>query len=54
MTYLEQKRAQAQKMYQEEQKYWAEHAEEFKKCVERHRPYLLVVCRPHGADQSTG
>lgn len=33
MTYLEQKRAQAQKMYQEEQKYWAEHSEEFKKWV---------------------
>jgi import inner membrane translocase subunit TIM50 len=31
MTYLDQKRAQAQKMYQEEQKYWAENAEEFKK-----------------------
>lgn len=33
MTYLEQKRAQAQKMYQEEQKYWADNAEEFKKWV---------------------
>lgn len=33
MTYLDQKRAQAQKMYQEEQKYWAENAEEFKKYV---------------------
>lgn len=32
MTYLEQKRAQAQRIYQEEQKYWADHAEEFKKC----------------------
>jgi import inner membrane translocase subunit TIM50 len=31
MTYLDQKRAQAQKMYQEEQKYWAENAEDFKK-----------------------
>ncbi|OCF72346.1 mitochondrial import inner membrane translocase subunit TIM50 [Kwoniella mangroviensis CBS 8886] len=34
MTYLEQKRAQAQKIYQEEQKYWAEHADEFKKLIE--------------------
>jgi len=31
MTYLDQKRAQAQKMYEEEQKYWRENAEEFKK-----------------------
>jgi import inner membrane translocase subunit TIM50 len=34
MTYLDQKRAQAQAMYKEEQKYWAEHAEEFKKFVQ--------------------
>jgi len=33
MTYLDQKRAQAQKMYEEEQKYWRENAEEFKKYV---------------------
>jgi hypothetical protein len=34
MTYLEQKRAQAQRIYQEEQKYWADHADEFKKSVD--------------------
>ena len=34
MTYLDQKRAQAQKMYEEEQKYWRENAEEFKKYVD--------------------
>ncbi|CAD6564449.1 MAG: mitochondrial inner membrane protein required for protein import [Tremellales sp. Tagirdzhanova-0007] len=34
MTYLEQKRAQAQRIYQEEQKYWADHADEFKKLIE--------------------
>jgi len=33
MTYLDQKRAQAQKMYEEEQKYWRDNAEEFKKYV---------------------
>jgi hypothetical protein len=31
MTYLEQKRALAQAQYQEEQKYWKENEEEFKK-----------------------
>jgi import inner membrane translocase subunit TIM50 len=31
MTYLEQKRALAQKAYQEEQKYWRDNADEFKK-----------------------
>ena len=41
MTYLEQKRAQAQKIYQEEQKYWADHAEEFKKSV--YDPHLEIV-----------
>ncbi|ORY26471.1 HAD-like domain-containing protein [Naematelia encephala] len=34
MTYLEQKRAEAQKTYQDEQRYWAEHAEEFAKLIE--------------------
>jgi len=33
MTYIEQKRAESQRMYQEEQKYWRDHAEEFKKYV---------------------
>jgi len=33
-TYLEQKRAQAQKIYQEEQKYWAENADYFAKLIE--------------------
>lgn len=42
MTYLEQKRAQAQKMYQEEQKYWAEHAEEFKKLIEEDKQRQLA------------
>lgn len=31
MTYLEIKRAQAQRAYEEEQKYYKEHAEEFTK-----------------------
>lgn len=31
MTFIEQKRAEAQRNYQEEQKYWKEHAAEFAK-----------------------
>jgi import inner membrane translocase subunit TIM50 len=31
MTYLEAKRAQAQKMYQEEQEYWAKNADEIRR-----------------------
>ncbi|KAK8844795.1 hypothetical protein IAR55_006645 [Kwoniella newhampshirensis] len=42
MTYLEQKRAQAQKIYQEEQKYWAEHADEFKKLIEEDKQRQLA------------
>ncbi|WWD22651.1 hypothetical protein CI109_107144 [Kwoniella shandongensis] len=42
MTYLEQKRAQAQKIYQEEQKYWAEHADEFKKLIEEDKQKQLA------------
>lgn len=42
MTYLDQKRAQAQKMYQEEQKYWAENAEDFKKLVCVHTIFKRV------------
>ncbi|GFZ44526.1 Mitochondrial import inner membrane translocase subunit TIM50 [Saitozyma sp. JCM 24511] len=34
LTYLEQKRALAQRAYQEEQKYWRDNAEEFKKMIE--------------------
>lgn len=33
MTYLESKRAQAQKMYLEEQEYWAKNADEIRRCV---------------------
>jgi hypothetical protein len=33
MTYLEAKRAQAQKMYQEEQDYWAKNADEIRRWV---------------------
>ncbi|WVQ94093.1 hypothetical protein IAU59_001171 [Kwoniella sp. CBS 9459] len=42
MTYLEQKRAQAQKIYQEEQKYWAEHADEFKQLIEEDKQRQLA------------
>ncbi|OXB39670.1 mitochondrial import inner membrane translocase subunit TIM50 [Cryptococcus neoformans] len=42
MTYLEQKRAQAQRIYQEEQKYWAEHADEFKKLIEEDKQRQLA------------
>ncbi|WVQ72219.1 hypothetical protein IAR50_001768 [Cryptococcus sp. DSM 104548] len=42
MTYLEQKRAQAQRIYQEEQKYWAENAEEFKKLIEEDKQKQLA------------
>ncbi|ODN73723.1 hypothetical protein L202_07264 [Cryptococcus amylolentus CBS 6039] len=42
MTYLEQKRAQAQRIYQEEQKYWAEHADEFKKLIEEDKQKQLA------------
>lgn len=45
MTYLDQKRAQAQKMYQEEQKYWAENAEDFKKWV--HAMFKRVKTKDH-------
>lgn len=44
MTYVEQKRIQAQRIYQEEQKYWADHAEEFKKCVLGSSFPLLAIC----------
>ncbi|KAJ9117231.1 hypothetical protein QFC20_000376 [Naganishia adeliensis] len=37
MTYLEQKRAQAQKLYLEEQEYWAKNAEEIKRLMEEDR-----------------
>jgi hypothetical protein len=33
MTFLERKRAEHQAIYKEEQKYWADHAEEFTKSV---------------------
>lgn len=33
MTYLEQKRAQAQQLYKEEQEYWAKNADEIRRCV---------------------
>jgi hypothetical protein len=33
VTYLEAKRAQAQKMYQEEQEYWAKNADEIRRLV---------------------
>ena len=33
MTLLEQKRAMAQRQYQEEQKYWKDNEEQFTKCV---------------------
>lgn len=42
MTYLEQKRAQAQRIYQEEQKYWADHADEFKKLIEEDKQKQLA------------
>ncbi|WVN87596.1 uncharacterized protein L203_102779 [Cryptococcus depauperatus CBS 7841] len=42
MTYLEQKRAQAQHIYKEEQKYWAEHADEFKKMIEEDKQRQLA------------
>jgi import inner membrane translocase subunit TIM50 len=37
MTYLEQKRAQAQKLYLEEQEYWAKNADEIKRLMEEDR-----------------
>lgn len=37
MTYLEQKRAQAQKLYQEEQEYWRQNADEIKRLMEEDR-----------------
>ncbi|KAJ9097638.1 hypothetical protein QFC21_004674 [Naganishia friedmannii] len=37
MTYLEQKRAQAQKLYQEEQEYWAKNADEIRRLMEEDR-----------------
>ncbi|WVQ82805.1 hypothetical protein IAT38_004937 [Cryptococcus sp. DSM 104549] len=42
MTYLEQKRAQAQAIYKEEQKYWAEHADEFKQLIEEDKARQLA------------
>lgn len=39
MTYLEQKRAQAQKLYQEEQEYWAKNADEIKRQV----PFKVIL-----------
>jgi hypothetical protein len=51
MTYLDQKRAQAQKMYEEEQKYWRENAEEFKKYVPlSFLPPLIVRNEADGED----
>lgn len=35
MTFLERKRAEHQAIYKEEQKYWADHAEEFQKSISR-------------------
>ncbi|KAL7420371.1 mitochondrial inner membrane protein required for protein import [Cryptotrichosporon argae] len=42
MTYLEAKRAQAQRIYQEEQKYWADNAEQFKKLIEEDKQRQLA------------
>ena len=50
MTYIEQKRAESQRMYQEEQKYWRDHSEEFKKYVIGSLPHFLPLCRPLDAD----
>jgi len=42
MTYLEAKRAQAQKMYQEEQEYWAKNADEIRRLMEEDRQKQLA------------
>ncbi|ORX35097.1 hypothetical protein BD324DRAFT_582622 [Kockovaella imperatae] len=42
MTYLEQKRAIAQRQYEEEQKYWRDHAEEFAKMIEEDKQRQLA------------
>ncbi|KAK4685955.1 hypothetical protein P7C73_g4183, partial [Tremellales sp. Uapishka_1] len=42
LTYLETKRAQAQRIYEEEQKYWRDNAEDFKKLIEEDKAKQLA------------